>query len=600
VVIRVHNSNLRRLTLIATLFMALALSPVVFHHPVSSKGFDDDFFGREYLEVSWVRLIGNKIVGPPLLTDLDRDGFKEVLISTPHNLYCINSDGSLRWETYLSSTLTSRMTIADLNEDGAPDILVTGKSSLICLSSQGVKLWEYYTSYELEDYTPCVFDMDGDNHLDILVSTAKTTSQPFLLNHNGEFIKEFNIELDYAGFWTDILGGAPTIADLDYDGELEIILIGNDYKLHCMTLQGEQKWIANPTMRGDALFSIADLDDDDSLEIIIGNIVKLYCFDHEGNIEWTYQQKHANNRSNLMSYDPCIADVNDDGMLEIVSSSYDWETGRGQVFCIDSTGKDMWNFNSTLRVGSPALLDIDNDGKLETLFSEGESHFVVLNVLGQLMLYRDLGSMSKDPPLIADIDLDSNLEVIVSRPVQEDLYCFELTESTNSTGSWWTYGGSYLHHGRPDSDGDYLDDLIESNYYHTDVYKNDTDDDLLPDYWEIEYRLNPLEVSTNQDPDGDGFSNLEEYHSHTNPRKFNNWPLFYGVYLLPVWLFLTGLVVFALIKIKTIASAIKKVAMNLYVYIRVRFAEDIRSHKEIFQEDIEILHDFEDDLKNGK
>ncbi len=599
-VVRVRDSNHLRLKLVTIFSLVIILSPVVLYQPVSGKGLDDDFVGDEYLETSWVRVIGEKMVGSPLITDLDRNGYKEVLVSTSHNLYCINSDGTIRWQIHLDSLLTGNIVIADLNEDGAPDIVLTAESAIICVNSQGLKLWEYTTNYDLEDFTPCIFDINGDNHLDIFVSTAKTTSQPFLLNHKGELIKQFNIEMVYSGFWSDIYRGATTVVDLDYDGEIEILMVGNDNKLHCISLQGQQKWIADPIIRGEALFSIADLDNDNTLEICVGNILKLYCFDHEGNVEWTYQQKHADNRTNLMDYNPCIADINDDGMLEIVSGSYDWATGEGQVYCINSTGNNIWNFNSTLRIGSPTLLDINNDGKLETLFSEGNEYFSVLNSYGHLILNRDLQSMIDEPPLVADIDLDSKLEVIVARPAQKDLYCFELIGSTNSTSSWWASGGSYLRHGRPDSDGDFLDDLIEKNYYHTDIYNNDTDNDLLPDNWEIEYRLDPLEISTNEDPDGDGYTNLEEYHNLTNPRKFNNWPLLYGVYLLPLWLLITGAIVVFAIKIKTISAAIKRVFTNFYVYIRVRLAQDIKTNKELFQEDVDILQDFEEDLKNGK
>ena len=578
--------------------MVFVISSITLFQPVSGKGLDDDFFGREYLETSWVNIIGKEIAGSPVLTDLDRDGFKEVLISAPHNLYCIDSNGLLRWSVGIQSNLQGRIVTGDLDEDGVLDIITTAESSIICINSYGIKLWEYTVDYYIEDFTPLVFDIDGDNHLDILVSTAKRPSQPFLLSHEGIFIKNFNIEMDYSGFWSGKFGGAPTVADLDNDGELEIIFIGNDYKIHCMSLQGEHKWVGEPVIRSDALLSIADLDNDTTLEICVGSTIRLYCFDHEGNIEWTYQQKHADNKNNLMDYNPCIADLDDNGILEIVSSSYDWATGRGQVFCLNSTGNRIWHYNTTERVSSPSLLDIDNDGKLETLYSDGEKYFSVLNVLGQILLYRDLDSMVNEPPLVADIDLDSNLEVIVARPDQKDLYCFELTESTNSTSSWWKRGGSNLHHGRPDSDGDFLDDLIEENYYHTDKNNNDTDMDLLPDYWEIEYNLDPLSPSANQDPDGDRFSNLEEFQNHTNPRRFNNWPLFYGVYLLPLWILITGVLVLALVKIKTIGAAIKGVATDFYVFLRVRFAQDISSNKELFQDE-DILYHFEEELKNG-
>ena len=599
-VVRLFKRSAKNLKISSAFLIVIVLSNLTTYQLVSSKGFDDDLIGKRYIQTSWIEIIGLETVGSPILADLDRDSNIEILVSSPHKQFCLNSDGSVKWETSIQSTLTGRMVVADLNEDGKLDIIVTGESSVICIDSFGIKLWEYHTDYRLEEFLPCIFDFNNDQHLEILVSTAKTPSQPFLLNHEGEFIKDFYIEMDYSGYWSDIFGGSPSIVDIDFDEELEILMIGSDYKLHCVSLQGEQKWIGETLMRGNAYFSLADLDGDNSLEICVGNILKLYCFDHNGEVEWTYDQKYENKSYSLMDYDPCIADINGDGLLEIVSSSYDWETGRGKVFCLNSTGGEIWNFSSINKVGSPALIDIDNDGNLEILFCEGEKNLGVLNNNGQLIVYQDLENMIGEPPLIADIDSDSKLEAIIVRHPRRDVYCYELRESTNSTNSWWAYGGSYQHHGRPDSDGDYLDDLIETNIYHTNMNSNDTDNDLLPDNWEIEYGLNPLENSTFQDPDRDKFTNIVEYQSVSNPRIFNNWKLLYGIYFIPLWIFVGALFIISVVKIKSIAEVIRRSATNLYIYIRVRFAQDLSSNRDFFQDDVDILHDFEEDLKNGK
>ena len=49
----------------------------------------------------------------------------------------------------------------------------------------------------------------------------------------------------------------------------------------------------------------------------------------------------------------------------------------------------------------------------------------------------------------------------------------------------------------------------------------DTDNDGMPDEWEIKYHLNPSNDSDNVlDGDNDGYTNIEEYLNSTDPTEF--------------------------------------------------------------------------------
>jgi hypothetical protein len=65
------------------------------------------------------------------------------------------------------------------------------------------------------------------------------------------------------------------------------------------------------------------------------------------------------------------------------------------------------------------------------------------------------------------------------------------------------------------------DDGLESRYeymFGTDPLSADTDSDQMPDGWEIDNGLNPLVNDADLDPDEDGITNLQEYLQGSNPQ----------------------------------------------------------------------------------
>ena len=52
----------------------------------------------------------------------------------------------------------------------------------------------------------------------------------------------------------------------------------------------------------------------------------------------------------------------------------------------------------------------------------------------------------------------------------------------------------------------------------------DDDNDGMPDAWEVEYGLDPLNADDGQDADGDGFTNLVEYQYQTSPTDNSSIP----------------------------------------------------------------------------
>ena len=81
----------------------------------------------------------------------------------------------------------------------------------------------------------------------------------------------------------------------------------------------------------------------------------------------------------------------------------------------------------------------------------------------------------------------------------------------STEGDYWIFGDRYDVYPIWDSDNDGLNEYDEVFVYGTDEFDSDSDDDLLPDGYEVEQGLNPLYDDAKLDPDSDGLINLDEY-----------------------------------------------------------------------------------------
>lgn len=85
---------------------------------------------------------------------------------------------------------------------------------------------------------------------------------------------------------------------------------------------------------------------------------------------------------------------------------------------------------------------------------------------------------------------------------------------------WWeeAFFGSLGRNGASDWDGDGLVDVDECSRG-TNPRAADSDGDRMPDGWEVEHGLDPLHDDANEDSNGNGRTNLQEYMDTINPRS---------------------------------------------------------------------------------
>ncbi len=166
----------------------------------------------------------------------------------------------------------------------------------------------------------------------------------------------------------------PTVADIDGNGDEEVILgtsMGMLYCLHARHMYNADGWpiqLPNPI---ESRILVEDVLGNTNLEIfVLDAAANVYCFDSKGMILWRRDlMSSVSPQSEIRGLSPMtMGDVDGDGLLDIVlsvkfmTSSGEWVTFVVAISAV--TGEDIKNFPTEF--DAPLLLD-DGSGSVELL-----------------------------------------------------------------------------------------------------------------------------------------------------------------------------------------------------------------------------------------
>ena len=320
-----------------------------------------------------------------------------------HTVYLYNNDGSVRWSKFCSyGTFSDSIATVDLDGDGKKEIVMLydekqivayrADGTEVTASKFGGKKWSQIPFFEGVDekkaYTTretsiglmgthggfVADDMDGDGKqelvftaLFVLMSVVEKNMAsgngvnfddsaryfgPFILNTDRTRYTNASKGYDWSVIPQDVgpivalddpaldnPSLEPTTADLDGDGEKEILYSSNDGRVHCFSLDG---------------------------------------IEHGA---WPYTLDSRSSAVLAFASQPVAADLNGDGKQEVVFATYtqsDQLSERGSLYILDYTGKLLAQtvlppmFAQTADTvypngsrSAPIIADVDGDGKPE-------------------------------------------------------------------------------------------------------------------------------------------------------------------------------------------------------------------------------------------
>ena len=157
------------------------------------------------------------------VANLDDDPEGEFVAISYNTIRAVDTDGRVMWgpTELTAANILATAAIADLDGDGRPEIVTAGGNQVTAFHADGSVFWTAAATDESGATGASFFDFEGDgklevvyiDELDMVVLDGQTGARRFVNSEHGS-----NTMFDY-----------PTVADVDNDGEAEIVVCHNSF-----------------------------------------------------------------------------------------------------------------------------------------------------------------------------------------------------------------------------------------------------------------------------------------------------------------------------------------------------------------------------------
>ena len=312
-------------------------------------------------------------------------------------LRAVSGDGSGELFNISNQELQGQGAVAlgDIDNDGIQEIVALTSSTVKAFEHTGALKWVSPSIagsiYGTSD-APAIADMDGDGEPEIIAGKA------ILRGSNGSI----------RGIGSHGRGGSSNVgttafaADIDADGIMEVVTGNALY-----TPDGATIWYNG---QGDGYVAAADFDQDGQGEIVVMNAGTVRLQDTDGSMMWS---ANIQNAGAYYGGPPTVADFDGDGEPEIGVA------GQSNYTVFDTDGSRLWvqstQDSSSGNTGS-AVFDFEGDGVAEVVYADETRLWVFSGPDGAVKLSSPEHSNGTwlEYPVIADVDGDDQAEIVVA------------------------------------------------------------------------------------------------------------------------------------------------------------------------------------------
>ncbi|MGC6491190.1 MAG: hypothetical protein ACON5E_07915, partial [Flavobacteriales bacterium] len=396
----------------------------------------------------------------PRATDLNQDGVLDIVVGSgvdgfpsPFGAIALDgTNGNTLWTMESTNEIYSSPIFYDYNNDAIEDVIIAGRDAELRLidGSNGELIWKFWNDNSVHPndsgwfnfYNPqIIIDVNGDGYPELLcanggdhslddIETNRPAGHLLVINGiNGEILNKASVPDSNETYMS------PLFVDLNNDENFKVIfgtggetIAGNLWVVDFSDLLDNNISSAIPLLENTELGliappSIADINNDGSLDIVCQNFDGTISAINGDSFDllWDYQLPNTESSASPILGNFTPSDNNIDVFATLYSggsSSYndfyqillDGETG--QTLFIDSIGD--FNFST------PIAFDANNDGNDEVLisvtnFNPSFTHELILIDFVEESLdtiFSNIGGDVWSSPLATDLDNNGQIELI--------------------------------------------------------------------------------------------------------------------------------------------------------------------------------------------